>query len=265
MINNLVDFTPAQKIFIKSFNGDPKHWEGTEPKQTQLRARIRNHYRKEQNNQCAYCYRVRQDFHGYCWDIDHIIPKSTHPKHTYEVKNFAVTCKECNIAKDNFNVLSAEVDASDVYPYKKEDYIIIHPHLDDYTVHMKVSYDENHRVFHTPLDDKGRETFTLCGLQRFTEEITGTGEFIKSQNKTIGFTDDKFLDYYQGYQTVMSAYDSSPALKFFLLTKALSELTGFSHEAIASQLKLAEGSSEIDLSFGQFTASLLSPPPDETK
>ena len=232
MIINLIQFKSSHQRHINTFNGEADHWNGSTPKHTALRGAIRRHYLKEQEHHCAYCGRLRQDFHGYNWDIDHIIPKSTHPQYTYEPRNFAITCKECNISKDNKNVLAPGVDSSGDYPFNLQDYIIIHPHLDNYSTHLTVKFTDKFQVYHNPITPKGIETFNVCGLERFTEIIASTSEFIKEEDITIGFSDEKFNSFYEGFQRYASRYSSNPEVLSRIYARFLAEQVGVETDSV---------------------------------
>lgn len=257
MIINLIKFKPVHKLHINTFNGKPEHWNGSCPKRTALRAAIRRHYLKEQDNHCPYCGRLRQDFHGYNWDIDHIIPKSTHPNYTYEPKNFAITCKECNISKNNKNVLALNVNTSGSYPYNLQDYIIIHPHLDNYSTHLIVKYTDKLQIYHNPVTPKGLETFNMCGLGRFTEIIANTSEFIKEENVTIGFSDDNFNRFYEGFQRFVSLYSSNPEILNRMFARFLAEQVHSETNSVLDAIRTL-GSNQLD-SQSSYSRELLGP------
>lgn len=237
MIINLIQFKPVHQRHINTFNGRADHWDGSCSKRTALRGAIRRHYLKEQDNYCAYCGRLRQDFHGYNWDIDHIIPKSTHPHYTYEPKNFAITCKECNISKDNKNVLVPGVNALGDYPYNLQDYTIVHPHLDNYSTHLTVRYTDKLQIYHKPITSKGLETFNMCGLERFTEIIANTSEFIKEEDITIGFSDDDFNSFYEGFQRFASLYTSDPTVQSRMYARFLAEQVGIETDSVLEAIE----------------------------
>ncbi|WP_019105451.1 HNH endonuclease [Pantoea ananatis] len=237
MIKNLVKFTTAHKKFIATFDGKSTHWDGTTQIQTSLRGAIRRHYLKEQKYHCAYCNRLRQDKHGYNWDIDHIIPKSTHAHFTYEPNNFAVTCKECNKYKDNYNVLVRGANASVIYPRERGDYLLVHPHFDEYYVHLEVKYTADLKVYHVPRSPKGAFTFSLCGLSRFTEHIAKTSEYVREEEVTIGFFDETFTKYYEGFIRYASLYSSSPEVRSMLFSQFLADETGVKPDEVAASIR----------------------------
>lgn len=226
MILQAIEFKGDLLRHVETFDGDSGHWDGTDKIRVKLRGAIRKHYLAQQDYHCAYCNRFRQDFHGYCWDIDHIIPKDTHPQFTYEPHNYALTCKDCNTKKGEFNVLEPSVIAAVKYPKNSNDYIIINPHFDDYSVHMAVDYNINKQVYHIPKTKKGTETFRMCNLSRFTEVIAKTSEVVEDENITIGFSDAEFRKIYINYKAIMNNNELTPSERKQRLISRLTELLG---------------------------------------
>lgn len=255
MIKNIIKFKPCHVKFISTFNGKATHWDGRTPLHTSLRGAIRKHYLHEQKYHCAYCNRLRQDQHGYNWDIDHIIPKSTHAHFTYEPKNFAISCKECNGKKDNYNVLVKGVNAKAVYPVERGDYLIIHPHFDDYEVHITVKYTADLKIYHIPNSPKGTFTFLLCGLERFTEEIAQTSEYVTEEEVTIGYADDTFNKFYEGFRQFSSLYSSQPEIQSMLFSRFLADETGLEPEELASAIEYAQALKKLKKSPGLLSPS----------
>lgn len=226
MINKPFNFSKDQKRHIEDFNNDPDHWNGNGQVRIALRSAIRRHYLSEQGYHCVYCYRLRQDYHGAAWDIDHIVPKSTYPQFTYEPLNLAIACKDCNVAKGSKAVFSGGVQVQALYPSASHNFIIIHPHFDNYCDHISVNYTPKMEVIHKPKTKKGVETFRVCGLNRFSEIIAGTSETIPESGETIGFLDDDFAKVYEEVKKVTSQYSDNPLKMAYLCKKLLAELTG---------------------------------------
>ncbi|MOA26398.1 hypothetical protein D3C78_1471900 [compost metagenome] len=110
----------------------------------------------------------KKENHGLTWDVEHIIPKATHPQFLYEPENLAMACKECNSAKLNKEVLSAPRLRLKKYPSNSGDYKIVHPHYDTYSEHFEIIVIEG-RITHRPKNNhKAKETFLLCDLIRFS-------------------------------------------------------------------------------------------------
>lgn len=190
MINRPIVYSRAAQEHVDTFNGDATHWDGTCAVRKAFRKEVRDYYRDEQGLTCPYCGRVREEFHGGQWDIDHIIPKSSYPEYLYTPRNLAVTCKDCNTHKSKKNPLLHQQERQAPYPNNSECYKIIHPHFDSFHEHIRLTRDINGRSYHEIITDKGRETFHVCHLIRFSEALSGTSEYIPALGAEIGITDE---------------------------------------------------------------------------
>lgn len=181
-----IAFSGADAAYIKNYNGsEHTQWNHTSGPIVSIRDSIRQHYFLEQHFLCAYCRMEHKQRHGLTWDVEHIIPKATHPQFLYEPENLALACKECNISKDNKNVLTRQISKAASLPKNNSDYSIIHPHLDKYSDHMEIAVIEN-KVFHRPKNkDKGKETFILCDLIRFSYSFGEWEDFNYAIVKTV--------------------------------------------------------------------------------
>ncbi|MDI3455220.1 MULTISPECIES: HNH endonuclease [Acinetobacter] len=166
------NFSELELKYINDFDlNDKTYWDNTNELMTSIRKKIRDHYLSSQNYQCCYCKMTKQEDHGLVWDIEHILPKILYPQFTFEPLNLAVSCKECNRAKWNKDVVEKSSNLSNKYLKNSRDITIVHPHLDKYEDHIQViRYGEN-RIFHTTINDsiKGSNTFHACNLMRFLQ------------------------------------------------------------------------------------------------
>lgn len=171
-------FTGADAAYISSYNGiDHEIWNHTKGKIVALRHSIRTHYLNQQSFMCAYCRMEKKERHGLTWDVEHIISKSTHPRYLFEPENLALACKECNISKLDKGVLTKNLTKKAAYPRVPDAFTIIHPHYDTYSDHMEIAVLAK-KVFHRPKNkDKGRETFIICDLVRFSYEFAEWKDF----------------------------------------------------------------------------------------
>ncbi|MBB6113555.1 hypothetical protein F4826_000433 [Rahnella inusitata] len=190
MINRPIVYSVIAQAHVDTFTGDATHWDGMCAVRKAFRKEVRDYYRDEQGFTCPYCGRLREEFHGGQWDIDHIIPKSSHPEYIYTPRNLAVTCKDCNTYKSNKSPLLSPLDRGEPYPNNTNSYKIIHPHFDPYHNHLRLARDNNGRSYHEVITDKGRETFHVCHLIRFSEALSGTSEYVPELGTEIGITDD---------------------------------------------------------------------------
>lgn len=138
-------------------------WENTkEGVWKTIKKKLKDHYIVAQDYQCPYCLQRNVVEHNGVWDAEHIIPKSTHPQFMFESQNICVSCKDCNGAKLDKPITKAKV--KDDFSTNSDDYLICHPHFDEYSSHIKVI---SVAGFYLPKTDKGRVLIETCGLLRF--------------------------------------------------------------------------------------------------
>lgn len=70
--------------------------------------------------------------------------------------------RTCDGRKSNKNVLAHENSFPRSPPEKSEDYLIVHPHLDEWSVHL--DFDRFERVVPKGGDSKGKKTIDVCGI-----------------------------------------------------------------------------------------------------
>lgn len=173
-----ITFTGFDATYVNAYNGtDHELWNRTKGPIVKLRHSIRTHYLEEQGFLCAYCRMEKKERHGLTWDVEHIIPKSTHPLYLFEPENLALACKECNQSKWDKGVLTNPLTRESPYPRMSDAFTIIHPHYDTYSEHMEIAVLAK-KVFHRPRNkEKGRETFIICELVRFSYEFAEWDDF----------------------------------------------------------------------------------------
>lgn len=126
-----------------------------------FRAEVKRHYYFGQLRMCCYCSKTL-DEHQATFDAEHILDKDTYPQFMFEPENLAAACKTCNGAKSNKRVLH-DVAPVAAIPAESASYVIVHPHLDDWEVHL--AYDGIGRVIPKESDSpKGRMTIQICGI-----------------------------------------------------------------------------------------------------
>ncbi|MFH7323004.1 HNH endonuclease [Aeromicrobium sp. JJY06] len=128
-----------------------------------IRARIKSHYIEQQGSVCPYCDRHQGTENHRVWDIDHVVPRSTHPAFTFEPRNLVASCPDCNVAKGDASVLVNSKRKT--YPAKAEAFNIIHPHFDAYDDHIAHS---GHVYVGKTV--KGKKTIYQCDLLRFAQK-----------------------------------------------------------------------------------------------
>ena len=182
-----IDYTTEEKRQIdifKSLSDDEMkgYWEKTHDGELiDLKARIKSHYLEAQNYTCPYCQQTVEVKNKAAWDAEHIIPKDSHPSFMFEAKNLCISCKDCNLSKLNQNVLVNKKRKT--FPDCKEDYIISHPHFDNYDSDIKIIA---LAAFYLPKTEKGRKTVEICGLLRFLYKFADYDCNSKDVDERIG-------------------------------------------------------------------------------
>jgi len=128
-----------------------------------LKAFIKNHYSIIQSDICCYC-KAYLRHGGYGEPLEHIVPKDDKPRWMFVPKNLALSCYSCNTKKSANNTLSVAGNASVNYPNTEAGFTIYHPHFNSWDTHFEVF----HLYFLKPRTTKGRETFRVCELYRFS-------------------------------------------------------------------------------------------------
>lgn len=137
------------------FCGNHKNW--SKDVFEDFKDRVREYLRGQQDNRCCYCKKILK------WDkkevdIEHIIPKSKRPHFTFLNYNLALSCPACNTTKNQDMPLSNPAKLT--FPYKTSDYLIIHPHFDDYFKEIEIV----NEIFIKSKGAKGDWTIEHCDL-----------------------------------------------------------------------------------------------------
>ncbi|MFC0226121.1 HNH endonuclease [Serratia aquatilis] len=175
---------------------------------------IKEFYIDKQNFTCPYCKQRIVVDHNLVWDAEHIIPKDTHPQFLMEPSNLCVSCKDCNSAKGNKNVLLNKNRKT--LPIKGEDYIINHPHYDSYADNIKII---ELCGYYLPINDKGRKTIEICGLLRFAYTYANYGDLSLRTKELIVELGSKLMD-------CTTVYEEAALLSFIkeLASKGLAQM-----------------------------------------
>ena len=172
-IKNPYIFNEEELILIK--NNFSKHDDWDKNIFSDLKGKIRDVLRPEQNNKCCYCkkelgYDIKEV------DIEHIVPKATYPQFTFEPRNLALSCPSCNTIKGDKPVLSKTFIR---FPNHSKHHTIIHPHFDNYEGNILI---HNGCVFEA-LSNKGSHTITVCQLFRLKEVEKKAKSALKTKTK----------------------------------------------------------------------------------
>lgn len=102
---------------------------------------LKKRLRARQSNRCCYCRRVLLFNRGLV-EIEHIIDKgsktSRYSRFTFEPKNLALSCKDCNNNKGRKPVLKTPLGNAAPYPKQIGAYIWVHPHMHNYSDHILI-------------------------------------------------------------------------------------------------------------------------------
>jgi len=157
-----------------------------------LKSTIKGFYILAQQHHCCYCNSELLTEHGRAWDVEHIIPRSSHPIFLFTPRNLAVSCIDCNGRKRDKNVLVT--DRRSRYPEDGSFFKIIHPHFDEYSDHILVFSEK----FYQAKTRKGEETIAICGLGRFSyayanwdEGLAGNDAIIRTLDALMNAADDE--------------------------------------------------------------------------
>lgn len=164
---NEVKYLGKDMALVAEFNRlqdkSSSKWE--DEKYSNVRKTIKDHYLKEQDYTCCFCKQRIVVKSNRAWDIEHIIPKSTHPAFMFEPKNLCASCPDCNNEKRNKGVLDRDNRVR--FPVVSTAYKIVHPHFDKYEEHLTVLVEGKLYGYKTT---KGKLTYRIYGLDRFMED-----------------------------------------------------------------------------------------------
>lgn len=125
-----------------------------------FREEVKEHYFTAQRRRCCYCSIELHD-HKITYDAEHILDKSDYPEYMFEPGNLAASCRLCNQAKSNHSISVTGLRFTEL-SRNRDDYSIIHPHLDEWRDHLR--FDLIGRIAPVENSKKGPETIRLCGM-----------------------------------------------------------------------------------------------------
>lgn len=175
------EYSAEMSSLIAEVKGEKAQFDGSDWSDERLkpvRKALKDYFIDSQGVQCCYCNRHLNSTNNSVWTIDHIIPRSSHPQFSFNPRNLAASCHDCNIAKSDSNVL---VGKRKRFPEKSSAYSIVHPHFDKFDDHVKIVS----RFIYFPKKGsrKGKQTIVVCDLLRYAEKFGPA---------TSGVSDDRF-------------------------------------------------------------------------
>lgn len=184
LINELFVFNHEHMNLITQKLGEENfhHTDWGSDELQEVRTAIRNFYRNKQLGRCAFCYNEVSLISAANAQVEHIAPKSIYMNFIFEPRNLCVICADCNTIKRDQEVLNEIPDTINNpegrtrYPSSSSAFKIVHPHIDDYAVHIikrgKVYVDR------TP---KGNFTISACKLNRFFHQFGYENDFVDDE------------------------------------------------------------------------------------
>lgn len=182
------------KLTLAAFNA----WLDASP----IKARLKKDYLKSQKLRCCYCRRFNDDHNSNLWDLDHVLCEDVYPQLFADIGNLSVSCKRCNGAKRQKDVMVPGMPPGPtIAPSEIDAYAIPHPQLTDWSEHLK----HTHYLIYEGLSDKGEELVSVCELNGKAEEGAGftvgairasiaNGYFEKIGNRVPNLTVDLACD-----------------------------------------------------------------------
>lgn len=165
VLHPLTSVTNEQHVVLKQLAIDKKlDWSTSDGDYggliTKFREEVKEYYFTAQRRRCCYCSIELHD-HKITYDAEHILDKAEYPEYMFEPGNLAASCRLCNQSKSNHPISTSGLRFTNL-SRNKDDYSILHPHLDEWLDHLR--FDLIGRISPVDLSRKGHETIRLCGM-----------------------------------------------------------------------------------------------------
>ena len=141
-----------------------------------FRSEVREFYRIKQNGSCAFCRKPVSLTAAANCQVEHIVPKSKHPKFIFTEKNLCVICADCNLSKGQKETLK-KPSSIKLYPRSSGAFLIVHPHFDTFEEHITIKNEH----YYVDITEKGHYTIGACKLNRRLRKF-GVDESITEDN-----------------------------------------------------------------------------------
>lgn len=142
--------------------GAGRTWE--ESIYNRIKGNIKKYYCIQQRRLCVYC---RTELTSACHSehIEHVVNKDLKPQWMFEPLNLGLSCSQCNTKKGTYNTLRSHLHIHNlaVLPQGSYHYRIVHPHFDNYDLHIEI---EDDFYVKARTRDKGQQTIDMCHLWR---------------------------------------------------------------------------------------------------
>jgi len=181
-------FSEKEKTLIESvIQEGGEIWEN--PKLAPIKTKIKETIKPKLEDQCCYCRKNLHNEFNMVIDIEHVLPQKKFPNYIFEPLNLSLACKRCNmqIKKDDISFFLNDNSLENT-PFNKENYLFIHPNLDNYFENMIVcTFIINNKklIKYKSLRPKGVYTYKYFELEKLE---------INSFNKMQDIKDDVLSD-----------------------------------------------------------------------
>jgi hypothetical protein len=192
----------AEKKLVKSFKKKLK---------TSLFTRFQRSY-------CCYCA-IKLPNHQAKYDLEHVIAKDGRSQVVFSLENLALSCGPCNTNKSNQKSTTSIGPDPDAVSTKSFDYLIVHPHHDEWAYYFQV--DQFMRIVPKWIPDlKATRTIEICGIDKFNAiQIAEWFDWIPSNSK-------HHRDWITFYQELYGPIDVERGKKLAKFAKTLLTVQG---------------------------------------
>lgn len=151
-----------------------------------LKIMLQRKLRLRQQDRCCYCRRALVFDKGHV-ELDHIIDKGSnkgqYERFTFEIRNLALACKDCNNNKGTKAVLSTALSVAAEYPKKTTAYVWVHPHIHKYSDHIIIHQGWVYEAKNGSAE--GHAVITKCMLHKLKDKERANRRVIVSGAKDL--------------------------------------------------------------------------------
>ncbi len=160
-----------------------------------FKSNVRDALSLAQEGMCGYCllpvgnneaHRVAQ--------IDHFVPWSRYPEWTFYPLNFVLSCATCNEdRKGSTDTLAETSRYRPLRPYHLQEFIYIHPYLDNVFLHFEGGYSQRNSQ-PSPIrgiSERGKSTILLFQLDSSDMQRLWEDEYLRFKRTQMKLSDQK--------------------------------------------------------------------------
>ena len=156
-----------------------------------------------QRSYCCYCA-IKLPNHQNKYDLDHVVAKDGRSQVVFALENLSLSCGPCNTNKSNKKSTTCIGPDPNAVPTNSADYLIVHPHYDEWTEYFEV--DQYMRIVPRWIPDlKASRTIEMCGIDKFNAiQIAEWFDWAPSSSKRHSDWITFYKDLYGPIDTVRS-------------------------------------------------------------